>query len=56
VNIRVGFFNAKKMVSSAILAMMLLSVYYYGDKISEIIKLDVIISEKIIPFINDNIL
>jgi len=56
VNIRVGFFNAKKMVSSAILTMMLLSVYYYGDKISEIIKLDKIISEKIIPFINDNIL
>jgi len=56
VNIRVGFFNAKKLLSGLALTMMLLSVYYYGDKISEIIKLDKIISEKIIPFINDNIL
>ena len=54
-HIQMGMFNIKKLLSIASLLIMLGIVYLYEDKISGILKLDDIISDKILPFIEDNI-
>ena len=54
-HIQMDMFNIKKLLSIASLLIMLGIVYLYEDKISEILKLDDIISDKILPFIDNNI-
>tara|TARA_B100001094_G_scaffold122085_1_gene117846 strand:+ start:1573 stop:3450 length:1878 start_codon:yes stop_codon:yes gene_type:complete len=55
VHIQMGMFNINRLLSIGSLMIMLGIVYYYNDIISEKIKLDEFINDKILPLIEENI-
>lgn len=55
VSIQMGMFNINRLLSVGSLMIMLGIVYHFSDIISEKIKLDEFINDKIIPLIEENI-